>query len=131
MGVAVDGAPFAVGLGGSYAYSANLLGPTVTAGGSTFDLGPAGGNSSIAAAGQTVALSQGSYSTLSFLGTGVNGNQAGQVFTVQYTDGTSQVFTQGLSDWYTPQGYAGESIAATTAYRTRRPPPRAAGRRWR
>ena len=117
-GVVADGSTFAGGLdGGGTAYSANLLGPTVTAGGNTFTLGAAGGNDAISSAGQTVALTQGSFSALSFLGTGVGGNQAGQTFTVRYTDGSSQSFTQSLSDWYTPQGYAGESVAATTAYR--------------
>ena len=40
--------------------------------------------------------------------TGVNGNQANQTFTVNYSDGTSTSFTQSLSDWFTPQNYAGE-----------------------
>ena len=117
-GVVADGSTFSGGLdGGGSAYSANLLGPTVTSGGITFTLGAAGGNNAVAAAGQTIALAAGSYSTLSFLGAAVNGNQAGQAFIVRYTDGSSQSFTQSLSDWYTPQGYAGESVAAATAYR--------------
>jgi hypothetical protein len=48
---------------------------------------------------------------------GVNGNQANQTFTVTYTDGTTATFTQSISDWFTPQGYAGETTALTTAYR--------------
>jgi hypothetical protein len=51
------------------------------------------------------------------LATGVNGNQPGQTFTVTYTDGSTTVFTQGLSDWYTPQQYPGEAQAVTTNYR--------------
>jgi len=51
------------------------------------------------------------------LATGVNGNQASQTFTVTYTDGTTSTFTQSLSDWFSPQSYAGESQAATMAYR--------------
>ena len=47
----------------------------------------------------------------------MNGNQANQTFTVNYTDGTSTTFTQSLSDWRSPQGYAGESVALATAYR--------------
>jgi hypothetical protein len=118
-GIVTDGTSFSGGLDGTggYAYSANLLGQTVTSGGSTFTLGAPGGNNAVSATGQTIALSQGSFSALAFLGTGVHGNQAAQTFTVHYTDGSSQVFTQGLSDWYTPQRYAGESIAAVTAYR--------------
>ena len=51
------------------------------------------------------------------LATGVNSNQRSQVFTVNYSDGTSTSFTQSLSDWYTPQSYPGESQALTMPYR--------------
>jgi hypothetical protein len=61
-------------------------------------------------------LTAGNYSTLSFLAVGVNGNQVNQTLTVTYTDGSTQQFTQSLSDWLNPQNYAGESLAATTAY---------------
>ncbi len=43
--------------------------------------------------------------------------QPNQSFTVTYTDGTTPTFTQSISDWAVPQGYAGESTALTTAYR--------------
>src|SRR5208337_3193455 len=78
---------------------------------------PTGVNDEVSAAGQTITLPVGNYSTLSFLATGVNGNQANQQFTVTYTNGSTQTFTQSISDWFTPQNYAGESIAASTAYR--------------
>jgi hypothetical protein len=52
------------------------------------------------------------YST-NLLGSTVTANgvdfNLGAAFTVNYTDGTSDTFTQGMSDWLTPQGYAGES----------------------
>ena len=51
------------------------------------------------------------------LATGVNGNQNNQTFTVTYTDGTTQSFTQSLSDWHSSQSYPGESVALSTAYR--------------
>jgi hypothetical protein len=51
------------------------------------------------------------------LATGVNGNQASQPFIVTYTDGTTSTFTQSLSDWFTPQSYAGEAAAQTESYR--------------
>jgi hypothetical protein len=51
------------------------------------------------------------------LATGVNGNQATQAFVITYTDGTTTTVTQNLSDWFSPQHYAGESIASTMAYR--------------
>jgi hypothetical protein len=39
------------------------------------------------------------------------------VFTVTYSDNTTQTFTQGISDWHTPQSYAGESNAVAMPYR--------------
>jgi len=36
---------------------------------------------------------------------------------VTYADGTSSTFTQSLSSWLSPQGYAGESTVSTMAYR--------------
>jgi len=65
----------------------------------------------------TIALAAGKYSTLTLLATGVNGNQMSQKFTVTYTDGSTATFTQSLSDWCTPQGYAGESNAIPMPYR--------------
>ena len=51
------------------------------------------------------------------LATAVNGNQPNQSFIVTYTDGTTASFTQSLSDWYTPQKYAGETKVSEMAYR--------------
>lgn len=51
------------------------------------------------------------------LATGLNGNQAAQKFTVTYSDGTTAAFSQSLSDWFSPQNYAGESQALTMGYR--------------
>ncbi len=117
VGLANDGVPFAGGLDGAAAYSANLLGGSIIFSGSAYRLGTPGVNSAIAAAGQTISLPATSASTLSFLGTGVYGSQLNQVFRVNYTDGSFQNFTQSLSDWYVPQSFAGESIVGTYAYR--------------
>ena len=62
-------------------------------------------------------MPSGGYGALTLLATGVNGNQAGQPFTVTYTDTTQATFTQSISDWYTPQNYSGESTAVTMSYR--------------
>jgi hypothetical protein len=97
------------------AYAGNLLGTTITSAGATFTLAAAGAGS--AATNTTIALPAASYATLSLLATGLNGNQLNQSFVVTYTDGTTSSFTQSLSDWYTPQHYTGETIAATLAYR--------------
>lgn len=105
------------GLDGSgYALSATLLGSSVTWSNLTFTLGtPATANS--AATGVKIPLPAGQYATLNLLATGVHGNQTAQTFVVTYTDGTSTTITQSLSDWYTPQSYAGESTAVIMAYR--------------
>jgi subtilase family serine protease len=118
MGMVADGAKFlsSSGLdGGGRAYSANLLGTVRTAGGATFNFGPS--NASGAVSGGTIALPAGSYTTLTLLAAGVNGNQVSQNFTVTYTDGSTASFTQSLSDWCMPQNYTGESNAIPMSYR--------------
>jgi hypothetical protein len=97
------------------AYSSTALGGSVTWNGSTFTFGPA--NSPDAWQATTVTLPSGQYSTLTFVGNAVNGNLASQPFVVNYMDGTNTTFTQSVSDWFTPQYYPGESVAATTTYR--------------
>ena len=121
-GIYADGATFTTAAsldGAGYAYSSTLLGTSVSWNGETFTLGPTGASDILYASGQTIALTQGNYSSLDFLGTGVNGSHANQSFVVTYTDNTTQTFTQGMSDWGSSQGYSGESIAKTMAYRNR------------
>ena len=118
VGMVTDGTSFSSSGGldahGS-AYSATLLGSTVNFNGVAFALGPA--NAPDAVTSVTVPLAGGQFSKLTLLATAVNGNQTSKAFKVQYSDGTSSTFTQSLSDWFTPQNYAGESKAVTTAYR--------------
>jgi hypothetical protein len=97
------------------AYAANLIGSSLTWSGSTFSFGTSGTENALTNA--TIKLPAGKYSTLNLLGTGVLGNQTNQSFVVTYTDGTTSTFTQSLSDWFTPQGYNGESTVLTMAYR--------------
>jgi hypothetical protein len=80
-----------------------------------FTLGPANAPDTVTS--QTVALPAGKFESLRMLGTGVNGDQESQTFTVSYTDGTSASFSQSVSDWYTPGNYSGESDAAVASYR--------------
>jgi regulation of enolase protein 1 (concanavalin A-like superfamily) len=117
MGAVTDGTPFVGGLDDDgNAYSATLLGSTLAANGYTFNLGAAGGANAVQAAGQSISLPAGRFSVLSLLGTGVNGSQPGQTFVVNYTDGSSDTFTQDMSDWFNPQGYGGEAVAAALSY---------------
>jgi hypothetical protein len=116
-GIYTDGTSFSTGGldGDGYAYSSQALGTSLTFNGQTFALGSS--NSPDAVSSQTIALPAGQFSTFSFLATGVNGNQASQSFIVTYTDGSSTTFTQSVSDWYTPQNYAGETVVASPGYR--------------
>ncbi len=117
----MDGAAFTgAGLdgganGSSTAYSADLVGQAQLINGMMFYFGPA--NAMDAVSSKVIALPAAQASTLNLLATAVNGSQGAQLFRVTYTDGTIANYTQSLSDWFTPQAYAGESRALTMAYR--------------
>ena len=118
VGITSDGTHISGGIDGSgNTLSANLLASSVTTGGVTFNIGAAGANNVVVATGQTIGLPNGNYSSVQFLAVGVNGNQPSQTFTVNYSDGSSHTFTQSISDWASPQGYSGESVAAAMGYR--------------
>jgi hypothetical protein len=109
-------APANGGLDGQgYSYSANFAGSSAQWNGTAFNLGAANVPSAVSSA--TIALPAGNYAALNLLATGVFGAQANQTFIVTYTDGTSSTFTQSLSDWGYPQGFAGETAAVNTSYR--------------
>jgi hypothetical protein len=118
IGIVADGRRF--GGGGldraGHALSFNQLGPSLTAGSVTFNLGPAGAADVISAAGQTIALPAGNEVELKLLATAVRGNQPLQTFTVTYTDGTTARFTRSISAWVRSRRFAGETTAVTTRY---------------
>ncbi|HZU29236.1 MAG TPA: protease pro-enzyme activation domain-containing protein [Bryobacteraceae bacterium] len=117
-GIISDGKTFRGGLDGiGWAYSGRMLGGTQTVAGIDFNIGAADAPDAVSGAGQAIALPAGSFSTLSLLGSAVNGNQTAQTFRVNYSDGTSATFKQSLSDWYTPQRYPGETTALSMPYR--------------
>ena len=104
------------GLDGSdYAYAASLLGTSISWGGSSFTLGTAGTPDTVSSS--TIALPAGSYGSLALLAAAAGGSQPAQTFVVSYTDGTTTSFVHGVSDWFRPQGYPGETIVSTMAYR--------------
>jgi alpha-mannosidase len=114
----IDGSAFAPADsadGEGFAYSTEALGSTQLWDGVLFQIGPA--NAPDAVTDRTISLPPGKFSSLSFLATGVEGNQESQVFTITYADGTSSSITQNLSDWYEPSGYKGESQAVVMPYR--------------
>ncbi len=118
VGIVRDGSTFRGGLDGKgFALSGSLLGTRLIWKGKHYLLGAPGGNNVVAAAGQTIRLPAGSFSTLSFLATAVNANQPGQQFVVTYTDGTTQTFRQGISTWFTSHQYIGESDVLDMGYR--------------
>ena len=113
-----DGSPFSPAAsadGEGFAYSKEALGSSPLWDGVEFKFGPA--NAPNAVRGETVPLPEGKFGTLLLLGTGVEGNQESQIFTITYADGTSSSVTQSLSDWYQPGSYRGESQAIVAPYR--------------
>ena len=112
------------------AYSAQQLGlssgklPDLTVRGTVFDFGPVNtadctsncladvvsltGNPG--ASVQIPFNSQGPYTTMTLIGTGVQGSHTGMV-TVHYTNGTAETFDQTFSDWCSYGENANESIA--------------------
>lgn len=110
-GIYTDGTSFGAGLDGDgSAYSANLLGPFQYWNGAKFAFGPSNANDAVACVGQSIALSSNHFTGLMILGTAVEGAQSNKTFTVNYTDGTSTVLSQNLSDWASAQYFPGESI---------------------
>lgn len=99
------------------AYSASLLGQSLTWSNVLFNFGPANQTDVISAAGQVISLPPGNYSALRMLATGIEGNQTTQPFVVTYTNGSSTTFYQNLSDWFTPQNYSGQSPAVLMGHR--------------
>jgi hypothetical protein len=118
-GIYTDGSVYTSGGldGGGYSYSANLLTPSRVFSSVLLDFGPANQLDAVGGSGQVVTLPAGQYSSLVLLATGIEGDQTSQVFTVTYTDGTTMNITQSLSDWFTPQKYAGEQEGVAMAYR--------------
>lgn len=116
-GIYTNGTTFGTGGfdGDGYAYSYSQLGASQTWNGTTFSFGSA--NVPDCWSNTTITLPSGSYNTLEILAAAVNGNQTGQTFTLNYSDGTTSTFTQSLSDWYSGTlGYVNESVAVTMSY---------------
>jgi hypothetical protein len=102
--------------------------------GITFPIGPVptsdkqvggkdGPKNVVHAAKQTITMPAGSFDWLYLAGAGANGNQLNQAFTLNFTDGTTETWTQSFTDWTNsgnpakPQPYAGESVIREQSYR--------------
>jgi hypothetical protein len=125
LGISADGIQFSGGGldGAGNAFSSNLLGTSQTVAGVNFTIAHGGTNNVVQALGQTISLPTAAFSTLTFLATGVNGNQPNQVFTVHYSTGVNLPHPESISDWNgttagsTIQSFTGQSVAVSTAYR--------------
>ena len=102
--------------------------------GITFPIGPVptedsqvggkkGPQNVVHAAGQTINMPTGSFDWLYLAGAGANGNQLNQPFTLNFTDGSTETWTQSFTDWTNngntakPTLLAGESIIREQSYR--------------
>ena len=120
LGIAREGATFGADTGfdgGGAAFSSKDVGAMVESKNVQFKIGAPGSNNIIAAKGETIMLPQGQFASLWLLGAATEGGQRAQTFTVNYSDGSQQVFAQNLSDWYAPQEFPSESRAVKTASR--------------
>jgi len=130
-GISDDAAPSQANLDGvGYSYSAQALqaagfgqGQSVTVNGVTFQWPAAasGTADNVLAQGQTLTLATPTGgTTLAVLGAATNGPSTG-TGTIIYSDGSTQSFTLGFSDWTlngaSAQPIAGNSVAATMPYR--------------
>jgi alpha-mannosidase len=100
---------------GGFAFSEETLGTEQVGAEVVFRLGPA--NVADAVSSKTVDLPADKFASVRILATAVEGNQNNQIFTVNYSDGTSASFTQTLSDWSGDGSAHGESTAAHVPYR--------------
>ena len=118
-GIYTDGTIFTNGGldGGNNAYSATLLGGSLTWSNTIFNFGPPNVTNVISAASQTITLPAGNFSALRMLGSAINGGQASQPFIMTYANGATTTFRQGLSDWFTLTAYSGQTIVSAMGYR--------------
>ncbi len=120
VGITGDGARFGTESGfdaGGAAFSGALLGNSLTTQNVRFTLGAADRNNIVAARGAQISLPARKFASLWLLGAGVEGSQRAQNFVVTYSDGSTQVLAQSLSDWFAPQRFPGEARALKMAYR--------------
>jgi hypothetical protein len=115
-GIVTDGTHFTntgVDLDGD-SYSSNLLGTSLAFNGSTFTFGPA--NAPDVVSNAVIPLPNGQFSKLNMLATAVNGFQKNQSFIVTYTDSSTSVLTQSLSNWVPAGNQVGETTVLTMPY---------------
>ncbi|MBV9259043.1 MAG: hypothetical protein JO215_13600, partial [Ktedonobacteraceae bacterium] len=126
-GVSNDNAPKAANYdGGGSSYSAQALqtagitpGASVTSDGFTFTWPNAvpGTNDNYLAQGQQIAVNPAAHAQhLALLGSATNGASSGTA-TITYTDGSTQAFMLGFTDWGVKTVSFGNTVVATMSYR--------------
>ena len=121
-GVVTDGTRFVGGLdgqGNAYSWEALGSGKAIPFGKVAFDVGAPNQPHAIAMASQTIAVPQGNYRTINLAATAVNGPRQDRLFKLLFTDGSTDSWVQSISDWASPQNYAGETLIATMDYRNK------------
>jgi hypothetical protein len=121
-GITTDGTSVIGGgfdsVGYTYSWQALGSGAGVSNGKATFTFGLPNQPQTIVAAGQEIAVQQGNYRSVNLAGAAVYyGAQPNVTFKLNYTDGTSENWTQSISDWANPQRYNGETTLVTMPYR--------------
>jgi hypothetical protein len=105
-------------VGYTYSWQALGSGAGVSNGKATFTFGLPNQPQTIVSAGQEIAVQQGNYRSVNLAGAAVYyGAQPNVTFKLNYTDGTSENWTQSISDWANPQRYNGETTLVTSPYR--------------
>jgi alpha-mannosidase len=100
---------------GGYAFSEETLGEEQVGDEVVFKLGAP--NVADAVTSKTVDLPTDKFASIRILATAVEQVQGRQIFTVNYSDGTSASFTQTLSDWSGGGHVRGETVAVRVPYR--------------
>jgi hypothetical protein len=123
IGIATDGTSLVAGggfdsVGNTYSWQALGSGVGVSNGKATFTFGLPNQPQTIVSAGQEIAVTQGDFGSVNLAGAAVYyGAQPNLVFTLNYTDSTTETWTQSFSDWAQPRQYAGETTLVTMPYR--------------
>jgi hypothetical protein len=106
------------GVGNTYSWEALGSGVGVSNGKATFKFGLPNQPQAFVGAGQEIAVPQGAYRSVNLAGAAVYyGAQPNVAFTLNYTDDTTETWTQSFSDWAKPQQFDGETTLVTSPYR--------------
>jgi streptogramin lyase len=102
---------------GHYYYSGDLP-SSLTWASATFNFGPTstskhGTNNFVQAQGQSIGLPAGDFGMLYLAAAAANGSQENQQFTLHFSDGSQETWTQSLSDWCSYESFEGQTVLST------------------